>query len=108
MQGMLDFCAEQEVHPEIEVMAPGYINEAYERMLVSDLRYRFRDRYVVAAGLVGGVADSGQWPARSGQLQRHAFDVVRAGVMMGDIGDERGDLVVVDGTVGGGGRSRRR
>ena len=41
MQEMLDFCAEHEVHPEIEVIAPGYINEAYERMLASDVRYRF-------------------------------------------------------------------
>jgi alcohol dehydrogenase (NADP+) len=41
MQEMLDFCAEQEVHPEIEVMAPGYINTTYERIPASDVRYRF-------------------------------------------------------------------
>ena len=41
MQEMLDFCAEHDVHPEIEVIAPGYINTAYERMLASDVRYRF-------------------------------------------------------------------
>jgi uncharacterized zinc-type alcohol dehydrogenase-like protein len=29
------------VHPEIEVIAPDYINTAYERMLASDVRYRF-------------------------------------------------------------------
>lgn len=40
-QDMLDFCAEHGVAPEIEVITPEYINEAYERMLASDVRYRF-------------------------------------------------------------------
>jgi uncharacterized zinc-type alcohol dehydrogenase-like protein len=40
-QDMLDFCAEHDVTPEIEVIAPDYINEAYERVLASDVRYRF-------------------------------------------------------------------
>ncbi|WP_454789344.1 NAD(P)-dependent alcohol dehydrogenase [Mycolicibacterium lutetiense] len=40
-QEMLDFCAEHDVTPEIEVIAPEYINEAYERVLASDVRYRF-------------------------------------------------------------------
>jgi alcohol dehydrogenase (NADP+) len=40
-QEMLDFCAEHDVAPEIEVIAPDYINEAYERVLASDVRYRF-------------------------------------------------------------------
>jgi uncharacterized zinc-type alcohol dehydrogenase-like protein len=40
-QEMLDFCAEHAVRPEIEVIAPDYINEAYERVLASDVRYRF-------------------------------------------------------------------
>ena len=40
-QEMLDFCAEHGVAPEIEVIAPDYINEAYERVLASDVRYRF-------------------------------------------------------------------
>ncbi|HEX3286408.1 MAG TPA: NAD(P)-dependent alcohol dehydrogenase [Mycobacterium sp.] len=40
-QEMLDFCAEHRVQPEIEVIAPDYINEAYERVLASDVRYRF-------------------------------------------------------------------
>ena len=41
MQEMLDFCAEHDVRPEIEVITPDYINEAYERVLASDVRYRF-------------------------------------------------------------------
>ena len=38
---MLDFCAEHGVTPEIEVIAPDYVNEAYERVVASDVRYRF-------------------------------------------------------------------
>jgi len=40
-QEMLDFCAEHNVTPEIEVIEPDYVNEAYERVLASDVRYRF-------------------------------------------------------------------
>ncbi len=40
-QEMLDFCAEHDVRPEIEVITPDYINTAYERVLASDVRYRF-------------------------------------------------------------------
>ncbi|WP_067971213.1 NAD(P)-dependent alcohol dehydrogenase [Mycolicibacter icosiumassiliensis] len=40
-QEMLDFCAEHDVRPEIEVIEPDYINTAYERVLASDVRYRF-------------------------------------------------------------------
>jgi uncharacterized zinc-type alcohol dehydrogenase-like protein len=40
-QEMLDFCGEHDVRPEIEVIQPDYINEAYERVLASDVRYRF-------------------------------------------------------------------
>lgn len=40
-QEMLDFCADRGVTPEIEVIEPDYVNEAYERVLASDVRYRF-------------------------------------------------------------------
>lgn len=40
-QEMLNFCAAYNVTPEIEIIEPDYINEAYERMLASDVRYRF-------------------------------------------------------------------
>jgi uncharacterized zinc-type alcohol dehydrogenase-like protein len=40
-QEMLDFCAEHDVTPEIEIIEPAYVNEAYERVLASDVRYRF-------------------------------------------------------------------
>ncbi|CFS70571.1 NADP-dependent alcohol dehydrogenase adhC [Mycobacterium tuberculosis] len=38
---MLNFCAEHGVTPEIELIEPDYINDAYERVLASDVRYRF-------------------------------------------------------------------
>ena len=40
-QEMLDFCAKHDVRAEIEVITPDYINEAYQRVLASDVRYRF-------------------------------------------------------------------
>jgi len=40
-QEMLNFCAEHDVTPEIEVIDASYVNEAYERVLASDVRYRF-------------------------------------------------------------------
>jgi uncharacterized zinc-type alcohol dehydrogenase-like protein len=40
-QEMLDFCAEHDVTPEIEIISADYVNEAYERVLASDVRYRF-------------------------------------------------------------------
>ena len=40
-QEMLDFCAQQEIMPEIEVIAPSEINAAWERVVKSDVRYRF-------------------------------------------------------------------
>lgn len=40
-QEMLDFCAEHGITCDIEVIPMSGINEAYERMLRSDVRYRF-------------------------------------------------------------------
>lgn len=40
-QEMLDFCAEKGIAPEVEVIPAEQINEAYERVLKSDVRYRF-------------------------------------------------------------------
>ncbi|MHA7189234.1 NAD(P)-dependent alcohol dehydrogenase [Arthrobacter sp. MDT2-16] len=40
-QEMLDFCAQHGIAPEIEVVSADAINEAYERVLSSDVRYRF-------------------------------------------------------------------
>jgi uncharacterized zinc-type alcohol dehydrogenase-like protein len=40
-QEMLDYCAENGITSDVEVIEMSYINEAYERMLKSDVRYRF-------------------------------------------------------------------
>ena len=40
-QEMLDFCATHNIAPETELINADYINEAYERVLKSDVRYRF-------------------------------------------------------------------
>jgi uncharacterized zinc-type alcohol dehydrogenase-like protein len=40
-QEMLDFCGKHNITPEIEVIGPEKINEAYARVLKSDVRYRF-------------------------------------------------------------------
>jgi len=40
-QEMLDFCAKHNITPEIELIAPAQVNEAYERVTKSDVRYRF-------------------------------------------------------------------
>jgi len=40
-QDMLDFCAEHGFGAEIELIGASEINEAYERVLNSDVRYRF-------------------------------------------------------------------
>jgi alcohol dehydrogenase (NADP+) len=40
-QEMLDFCAEHGIGAEVEVVPAEQVNEAYERVLASDVRYRF-------------------------------------------------------------------
>jgi uncharacterized zinc-type alcohol dehydrogenase-like protein len=40
-QEMLDFCAEHGIAPEIETIAAEQINDAWERVMRSDVRYRF-------------------------------------------------------------------
>ncbi len=38
---MLDYCAEENIVSDVEVIPMQQINEAYERMLKNDVRYRF-------------------------------------------------------------------
>lgn len=40
-QEMLDFCAKHGIVADIEMIAPAQINQAYERMLKGDVKYRF-------------------------------------------------------------------
>ena len=40
-QEMLDFCAEKQITSDVEVIEMPYINQAYDRMLKNDVKYRF-------------------------------------------------------------------
>jgi uncharacterized zinc-type alcohol dehydrogenase-like protein len=40
-QGMLDFCGEHNIIADVEVIPIQKVNEAYERLLRSDVKYRF-------------------------------------------------------------------
>lgn len=40
-QEMLDYCAEKNIVSDVEVIPVAYINDAYERMIKSDVKYRF-------------------------------------------------------------------
>ena len=40
-QEMLDYCAEHNIVADVEVVNASYINEAYERVLQGDVKYRF-------------------------------------------------------------------
>lgn len=40
-QEMLDFCAEREITADVEVIPIQKVNEAYERLLKGDVKYRF-------------------------------------------------------------------
>ena len=38
---MLELCARHSIGSEVEVILASQVNEAYERVLASDVRYRF-------------------------------------------------------------------
>jgi len=40
-QEMLDYCAEHNIVSDVEIIDMNYVNEAYERVLKSDVKYRF-------------------------------------------------------------------
>jgi uncharacterized zinc-type alcohol dehydrogenase-like protein len=40
-QQMLDFCGENNITADVEVIPIQKVNEAYERLLKSDVKYRF-------------------------------------------------------------------
>ena len=40
-QEMLEFCARHQLYPEVETVRMDQVNEAYERLLMNDVRYRF-------------------------------------------------------------------
>lgn len=40
-QEMLDFCAAHKIFPEVEIIPIQYANEALERLIKKDVKYRF-------------------------------------------------------------------
>lgn len=40
-QEMLDFCAANKIYPQVEVIDIQYINEALQRLVDKDVKYRF-------------------------------------------------------------------
>lgn len=40
-QEMLDFCAANDIHPNVEVIPIQYANDALERLMNKDVKYRF-------------------------------------------------------------------
>jgi len=40
-QEMVDFCAEHRIGAQVEIIDAGYIDEAFDRLVASDVRYRF-------------------------------------------------------------------
>lgn len=41
IQEMIDLCAAQKIYPKIEVIPIDYANEALERLIKRDIKYRF-------------------------------------------------------------------
>jgi len=41
LQEMLNFCGEKNIVSDVEVIKADYINEAYDRAVASDVKYRF-------------------------------------------------------------------
>jgi uncharacterized zinc-type alcohol dehydrogenase-like protein len=41
LQEMMDFCAEKNIVSDVEIVQPNQINRAYERTIMSDVKYRF-------------------------------------------------------------------
>jgi uncharacterized zinc-type alcohol dehydrogenase-like protein len=41
IQEMLDFCAQHNILSDVEIINADYINQAYERTIASDVKYRF-------------------------------------------------------------------
>jgi alcohol dehydrogenase (NADP+) len=41
IQEMIDFCAQHSILSDVEVINAEYVDEAYERTVASDVKYRF-------------------------------------------------------------------
>jgi uncharacterized zinc-type alcohol dehydrogenase-like protein len=68
-QEMLDFCADHGILSDIETIPIAYINTAYERMLKSDVKYRF----VIDMAKAKEGAWRPIWPGRAARFSRAGF-----------------------------------
>lgn len=66
-QEMLDFCGRNGVVCDVEMIRMQQINKAYERMLRSDVKYRF---VIDMASLKGGAATADVQPTTSGRVSK--------------------------------------
>jgi uncharacterized zinc-type alcohol dehydrogenase-like protein len=41
LQEMINFCGQHQITSDVEVIKADYINQAYERTVLSDVKYRF-------------------------------------------------------------------
>jgi uncharacterized zinc-type alcohol dehydrogenase-like protein len=41
LQEMINFCGKHQITSDVEVIKADYINQAYERTVLSDVKYRF-------------------------------------------------------------------
>ena len=41
LQEMMDFCAEHSLTSDVEIVTADYIQQAFERTIASDVKYRF-------------------------------------------------------------------
>jgi uncharacterized zinc-type alcohol dehydrogenase-like protein len=62
-QEMLDFCAEHGVAADIELVSAGELNEAFDRMIAGDVRYRFVLDASTLEGAGAGSAQAGEGKA---------------------------------------------
>lgn len=62
---MLEFCAEHDIRPEVEIIAPDQLNAAFDRVVRGDVKYRF----VVDIGALRGQVESSSAAEESVSLQ---------------------------------------
>jgi uncharacterized zinc-type alcohol dehydrogenase-like protein len=72
-QEMLDFCAEHGVAPEIERISADQINEAWDRVVRSDVRYRFVIDTATIDGATGVASARPRQGRKAGRAKGHAL-----------------------------------
>ena len=71
-QEMLDFCGKHNITSDVEVIPIQKVNEAYERLVKSDVKYRFS--IDMASLKIGIMADAGTWRSNADLVGRSSFE----------------------------------